>query len=218
MPICNAECLISPMYDAVLFDLFSALMDSRPLWHDVAGSAAGGREMAGGVQPHRVLRRNVPPVRRDGRGGGADRRRGAGAGGGSASRHGRTASAMARGTRRSRTAERAPADRRGDQLLRGARATRSRSRRRPLRHGRHGRSRRRLQAEARAVPACPRQAGRRAVARAVRGRLARRHHRSERRRDATCAGTTGCGCLSGSTEHRTRSSIRSSLSSRSCCR
>jgi 2-haloacid dehalogenase len=28
------------MYDAVLFDLFSALLDSGPLWHDVAGSAA----------------------------------------------------------------------------------------------------------------------------------------------------------------------------------
>jgi 2-haloacid dehalogenase len=28
------------MYDAVLFDLFSALMDSRPLWRDVAPSAS----------------------------------------------------------------------------------------------------------------------------------------------------------------------------------
>ena len=30
------------MYDAVLFDLFTALMDSQPLWHDAAGSAAAG--------------------------------------------------------------------------------------------------------------------------------------------------------------------------------
>jgi 2-haloacid dehalogenase len=30
------------MYDAVLFDLFTALMDSRPLWREVAGSASAG--------------------------------------------------------------------------------------------------------------------------------------------------------------------------------
>src|SRR6476646_2755798 len=30
------------MHDAVLFDLFSALMDSRPLWRDVAGCASAG--------------------------------------------------------------------------------------------------------------------------------------------------------------------------------
>ena len=30
------------MYDAVLFDLFTALLDSQPLWHEVAGSAAVG--------------------------------------------------------------------------------------------------------------------------------------------------------------------------------
>jgi 2-haloacid dehalogenase len=30
------------MYDAVLFDLFSALTDSQPLWDEVAGSAAVG--------------------------------------------------------------------------------------------------------------------------------------------------------------------------------
>jgi 2-haloacid dehalogenase len=30
------------MYDAVLFDLFTALMDSEPLWRDAAGSAASG--------------------------------------------------------------------------------------------------------------------------------------------------------------------------------
>jgi 2-haloacid dehalogenase len=29
-------------YDAVLFDLFTALLDSRPLWHEVAGSAVAG--------------------------------------------------------------------------------------------------------------------------------------------------------------------------------
>src|ERR687886_438048 len=32
----------APMYDAVLFDLFTALLDSQPLWRDVAGSAAVG--------------------------------------------------------------------------------------------------------------------------------------------------------------------------------
>ena len=31
-----------PMYDAVLFDLFTALLDSQPLWREVAGSAAVG--------------------------------------------------------------------------------------------------------------------------------------------------------------------------------
>ena len=30
------------MYDAVLFDLFTALLDSQPLWRDVAGSAPAG--------------------------------------------------------------------------------------------------------------------------------------------------------------------------------
>src|SRR5919204_90387 len=30
------------MYDAVLFDLFTGLLDSRPLWREVAGSAAAG--------------------------------------------------------------------------------------------------------------------------------------------------------------------------------
>ena len=30
------------MYDAVLFDLFTALMDAQPLWRDVAGSASAG--------------------------------------------------------------------------------------------------------------------------------------------------------------------------------
>ena len=30
------------MYDAVLFDLFSALMDSQPVWHEVAGDAKAG--------------------------------------------------------------------------------------------------------------------------------------------------------------------------------
>ncbi len=30
------------MYDAVLFDLFTALMDSAPLWRDAAGSASEG--------------------------------------------------------------------------------------------------------------------------------------------------------------------------------
>jgi 2-haloacid dehalogenase len=29
-------------YDAVLFDLFTALLDSQPLWREVAGSAAAG--------------------------------------------------------------------------------------------------------------------------------------------------------------------------------
>jgi 2-haloalkanoic acid dehalogenase type II len=32
----------SPTYDAVLFDLFTALLDSQPLWREVAGSAAAG--------------------------------------------------------------------------------------------------------------------------------------------------------------------------------
>jgi len=32
----------SPTYDAVLFDLFTALLDSGPLWREVAGSAAAG--------------------------------------------------------------------------------------------------------------------------------------------------------------------------------
>jgi 2-haloacid dehalogenase len=31
-----------PKYDAVLFDLFTALLDSQPLWREVAGSAAVG--------------------------------------------------------------------------------------------------------------------------------------------------------------------------------
>ena len=30
------------MYEAVLFDLFTALLDSQPLWREVAGSAAAG--------------------------------------------------------------------------------------------------------------------------------------------------------------------------------
>ena len=30
------------MYDAVLFDLFTALLDSQPLWREVAGTAAAG--------------------------------------------------------------------------------------------------------------------------------------------------------------------------------
>jgi 2-haloacid dehalogenase len=30
------------MYDAVLFDLFTALLDSQPLWREVAGNAAAG--------------------------------------------------------------------------------------------------------------------------------------------------------------------------------
>jgi 2-haloacid dehalogenase len=32
----------APMCDAVLFDLFTALLDSQPLWDEVAGSAAAG--------------------------------------------------------------------------------------------------------------------------------------------------------------------------------
>lgn len=32
----------APRYEAVLFDLFTALLDSQPLWRDVAGSAAAG--------------------------------------------------------------------------------------------------------------------------------------------------------------------------------
>jgi 2-haloalkanoic acid dehalogenase type II len=32
----------APLYDAVLFDLFTALLDSEPLWREVAGSAARG--------------------------------------------------------------------------------------------------------------------------------------------------------------------------------
>jgi 2-haloalkanoic acid dehalogenase type II len=32
----------APRYDAVLFDLFTALLDSQPLWDEVAGSAAAG--------------------------------------------------------------------------------------------------------------------------------------------------------------------------------
>ena len=32
----------TPMVDAVLFDLFTALLDSQPLWRDVAGSARAG--------------------------------------------------------------------------------------------------------------------------------------------------------------------------------
>ena len=32
----------APTYDAVLFDLFTALLDSQPLWRQVAGSAAVG--------------------------------------------------------------------------------------------------------------------------------------------------------------------------------
>jgi 2-haloalkanoic acid dehalogenase type II len=32
----------APRYDAVLFDLFTALLDSQPLWREVAGSAAVG--------------------------------------------------------------------------------------------------------------------------------------------------------------------------------
>jgi 2-haloalkanoic acid dehalogenase type II len=31
-----------PRYDAVLFDLFTALLDSQPLWDEVAGDAAAG--------------------------------------------------------------------------------------------------------------------------------------------------------------------------------
>jgi 2-haloacid dehalogenase len=32
----------TPRYDAVLFDLFSALLDSQPLWREVAGDGAAG--------------------------------------------------------------------------------------------------------------------------------------------------------------------------------
>jgi hypothetical protein len=32
----------APRCDAVLFDLFTALLDSQPLWRKVAGSEAGG--------------------------------------------------------------------------------------------------------------------------------------------------------------------------------
>jgi 2-haloacid dehalogenase len=32
----------APRYDALLFDLFTALLDSQPLWHEVAGSAEAG--------------------------------------------------------------------------------------------------------------------------------------------------------------------------------
>jgi 2-haloalkanoic acid dehalogenase type II len=32
----------APRYDAVLFDLFSALLDSQPLWREVAGDEAAG--------------------------------------------------------------------------------------------------------------------------------------------------------------------------------
>jgi len=32
----------APRYDAVLFDLFSALLDSQPLWREVAGNDAAG--------------------------------------------------------------------------------------------------------------------------------------------------------------------------------
>jgi 2-haloalkanoic acid dehalogenase type II len=32
----------APLYDAVLFDLFTALLDSEPLWREVAGDAAVG--------------------------------------------------------------------------------------------------------------------------------------------------------------------------------
>src|SRR4051794_1590330 len=34
--------MIPPMYDAVLFDLFTALLDSQALWDEVAGSAGAG--------------------------------------------------------------------------------------------------------------------------------------------------------------------------------
>jgi 2-haloacid dehalogenase len=33
---------LASRYDAVLFDLFSALLDSEPLWHEVAGDEAAG--------------------------------------------------------------------------------------------------------------------------------------------------------------------------------
>ena len=32
----------APIYEAVLFDLFTALLDSAPLWREIAGSAASG--------------------------------------------------------------------------------------------------------------------------------------------------------------------------------
>jgi 2-haloacid dehalogenase len=34
--------MTAPVYDAVLFDLFTALLDSQPLWQEVSGSAAVG--------------------------------------------------------------------------------------------------------------------------------------------------------------------------------
>jgi 2-haloacid dehalogenase len=40
--VVNAARSAAPTYDAVLFDLFTALLDSEPLWRDVAGSAAAG--------------------------------------------------------------------------------------------------------------------------------------------------------------------------------
>jgi hypothetical protein len=33
---------VLPVYEAVLFDLFTGLLDSQPLWREVAGSAAKG--------------------------------------------------------------------------------------------------------------------------------------------------------------------------------
>jgi 2-haloacid dehalogenase len=37
-----SEQSLAPSYDAVLFDLFSALLDSQPLWREVAGDEAAG--------------------------------------------------------------------------------------------------------------------------------------------------------------------------------
>lgn len=38
----NAARSAAPTYDAVLFDLFTALLDSQPLWREVAGKPAAG--------------------------------------------------------------------------------------------------------------------------------------------------------------------------------
>jgi len=75
------------------------------------------------------------------------------------------------------------ANRRGDQLLGRARATRCGSRRRRVRHGRHSRGRGGVQAAARAISPCPRAVERPAIACTIRGRLASRHRGSPRSRN-----------------------------------
>jgi hypothetical protein len=53
----------APIYDAVLFDLFTALLDSQPLWREVAGNAAVGARWREECSRLAYSAGTVPPAR-----------------------------------------------------------------------------------------------------------------------------------------------------------